>query len=122
MGVRVLILEDNPLIAFDLQVILEGEGHEVVDVCDTLAQARRHLAGAMADRFDFALLDVDLSDGKSFEVASTLHERHIPFVFLSASMRSEVPPHLRDVHFIPKPYREAAIVRSLPAHAEPMSA
>ena len=109
MGVRVLILEDNPLIAFDLQSILEGEGHEVVGVCDTLAEARRHLA----DQFDFALLDVDLTDGKSFEVASVLHDRHIPFAFVSASRRSEVPRHLRDVHFIAKPYQEAAIVQSV---------
>lgn len=109
VGVRVLILEDDPLIALDLQSILEDEGHSVVGVCDTLAEARRHLT----DEFDFALLDVDLTDGKSFEVASALHDRHIPFAFVSASVRSEVPGHLRDVSFIAKPYQEAAIVRSI---------
>ena len=117
MGVRVLILENNPLIAFDLQTIVEGEGHHVVGVCDTLVEARRHLS----DEFDFAILDVDLFDGKSFEVASALHERHIPFAFVSASSRSEVPPHLRDVHFIPKPFREAAIVHSIRTDVEALA-
>lgn len=110
MTVRVLILEDDPLIALDLQSIVEGRGHEVVGVCDTLAEGRIRLA----DGFDFALLDIDLSDGKSFDFASTLSERDIPFAFVSASRRSDVPAHLRGAHFIPKPYAEAAILRSIP--------
>jgi DNA-binding response OmpR family regulator len=108
--VRVLILEDDPFIALDLCSIVEAEGHEVVSVCASLAQARTHLA----DAFDFALLDIDLADGKSFDVASVLADREIPFAFVSASQRSEVPLHLRGARFIPKPYEEAAILRSLP--------
>ena len=118
MGARVMIVEDNPLIAFDLQLILESEGHEVVSVCDTVAEARRHLA----DAFDFAFLDVDLTDGKSFEVASALHDRHIPFAFVSASTRSEVPRHLRDVRFIAKPYKETTIAQSVPSECWAMAA
>ena len=110
MSVRVLILEDDPLIALDLQAIVEGQGHEVVGVCDTLAEGRYQLAAG----FDFALLDIDLSDGKSFDFASALTERRIPFAFVSASRRSELPAHLRGAQFIAKPYAEAAILRSIP--------
>lgn len=110
MTVRVLILEDDPFIALDLCSIVEAEGHEVVGVCASLAQARTHLA----DAFDFALLDIDLADGKSFDVASVLADREIPFAFVSASQRSEVPLHLRGARFIAKPYEEATILRSLP--------
>lgn len=110
MGARVLILEDDPLIALDLQGIVESEGHEVVGAFDSLAEARAHLA----DGLDFALLDIDVRDGKSFELASALDERRIPFAFVSASKRCEVPPHLRNKHFISKPYEEGAILRSLP--------
>ena len=81
MSLRILILEDDPFIAWDLQAIVEGEGHSVVGVCDSLVEARRRLAEA----FDFALLDIDVADGKSYEVASTLSERRIPFAFVSAS-------------------------------------
>lgn len=108
--VRILILEDDPFIALDLQGIVEGEGHVVVGVFDSHAEARTRLNEGL----DFALLDIDVRDGKSFELASALNERRIPFAFVSASKPSELPPHLRNAHFIPKPYEEAAIVRSLP--------
>src|SRR3954466_2089734 len=111
MSLRILILEADPFIAWDLQAIVEGEGHEVVVICDSLAEARRGLAEA----FDFALLDIDVADGKSFEVASKLNERQIPFAFVSASERSELPPDLRSARFIAKPYHESAIVRTLAA-------
>ena len=111
MSLRILILEDDPFIAWDLQSIVESEGHEVVGVCDSLVEARRRLGEA----FDFALLDINVADGKSFEVASTLNERKIPFAFVSASARSELPPDLRSARFIPKPYQESAIVKTLAA-------
>lgn len=114
---RILILEDDPFIALDLQAIVENAGHEVVGVFASLAEARAHLA----DAFDFALLDIDVVDGKSFEIASSLLERHIPFAFVSASQRSDLPVHLRGASFIPKPYQEETIVRSLQADAEPSS-
>jgi len=40
LKVRILILEDDPFIALDLQAIVEGQGHEIVGVFDTLAEAR----------------------------------------------------------------------------------
>lgn len=106
---RILILEDDPFIAMDLQAIVEGQGHEVVGAFDTLAEAREHLG----DGFDFALLDIDVTDGKSFGIAAALLERRIPFAFVSASRPSELPAGLRDASFIPKPFEEATIVRSL---------
>ena len=111
MALRILILEDDPFIAWDLQAIVEAEGHEVVGICGSLAEARRRLAEA----FDFALLDIDLADGKSFELAAELNARRVPFAFVSASAQSEVPLDLRGARFIPKPFHESAIVRTLAA-------
>lgn len=106
---RILILEDDPFIALDLQAIVEGQGHEVVGVFDTLAEAREHLG----DGFDFALLDIDVTDGKSFGLAAALLEMRVPFAFVSASRPSELPTHLRGVSFIPKPFEESTILRSI---------
>ena len=111
MAKRVLIVEDDPLIAFDLQSIVEDAGHEVVSVC----ASRRDGLAEIGRGVDFALLDVDLMDGKSFPVAQALRARCIPFVFVSGSLRSEVPTDLGTVPFIAKPYSEAAIMRALPA-------
>lgn len=106
---RILILEDDPLLALDLQGIVEGCGHEVSWLCCTLAAMK----AALGDRPDFAFLDIDLPDGKSFELATRLAERSIPFAFLSASRPSEVPEHLRSARFIPKPYGQGAIRTTL---------
>ena len=107
---RVFILEDDPFIALDLQAIVESGGHEVVGLHASLAQARDHLGEA----FDFALLDIDLPDGKSFDIATILKERLIPFAFVSGSRRSDLPAGLRDMRFIAKPYAEAAVLQCLP--------
>jgi CheY-like chemotaxis protein len=116
---RVLILEDDPFIGLDLQGIVESGGHEVVGVHRSLAEACKRLSEA----FEFALLDIDVLDGKSFELASVLRDRKIPFAFVSGSSRSELPAKFRDAAFIPKPYSESAILRLLPAgHRAPAAA
>jgi DNA-binding LytR/AlgR family response regulator len=107
--VRILILEDDFLTALDIRYVVEDCGHQVVEVCATLAEARRHLSADL----EFAFLDIDLPDGKSFELASTLERRAVPFAFVSASMKSEVPAHLRRAPFIAKPYQHAALKASL---------
>ena len=106
---RVLILEDDPWIAMDLQDIVESEGHQVIGAFGSVCDARAHLSEAL----DYALLDVDVSDGKSFAIAQELRERDIPFAFVSASAPSDVPETLQFVSFIPKPYDETEILRSL---------
>lgn len=106
---RILILEDDPFIALDLQAILEADGHEVVGIFDSLDEVYGHIE----DKFDYALLDVDVVGGKSFGVANALAERQIPFAFVSASSPGELPHSLRQAAFIPKPFEERAILESL---------
>jgi DNA-binding response OmpR family regulator len=109
VGVRILILEDDPSIALDLQALLEEEGHEVASIVCSLAEAHRSLDGS----FDCALLDIDVVGGKSFGIAETLRSRHIPFAFVSASKPADVPQPLRDAAFIPKPFDERTLLRSV---------
>lgn len=110
MAVRILILEDDPLIALDLMAIVEGQGCEVLGTFASAGAAAEHVNEAV----DFALLDIDVADGKSFGLATALKRRQIPFAFVSGSHRSEIPAYLANVLVIPKPYREAAIIQSLP--------
>ena len=106
---RILILEDDPFIALDLQSLLESEGHQIVGVFGSVAEAFDHLE----DGFDYALLDIDVVGGKSFGVAAALAERHIPFAFVSASHPGDLPHSLRQVAFIPKPFEDRAILQSV---------
>ena len=127
---RILILEDDPLIALDLQFIVEDEGHEVVGPCASLAEARHHAGSGHAGSglagpshaglgIDLALLDVDLPDGKSFELAARLIGHGVLVSFVSASTRTELPAHLGHVAFIAKPYQHAAIRNSLTLACSP---
>ena len=90
----------------------------MVGVHNSLAEARKRLS----DAFEFALLDVDVVDGKRFDLASALDDRKIPFAFVSASNRDELPAKFRNARFVAKPYNEAAIARLLPAVQRPAAA
>ena len=109
LRMRILILEDDPWIATDLQAILESEGHEIVDSLSSLDEAYRHLD----DDFDCALLDIDVIGGKSFGVAEALAERRIPFAFVSASQPSDLPQALRQAAFVAKPFEERTLLDSI---------
>jgi hypothetical protein len=66
---------------------------------------------------DFAFLDVDVTNGKTFEIAEILERKHVPFVFVSGSPQEELPFALRGVPFIPKPFHAAQIEHALQAIA-----
>ncbi|ALN73868.1 MULTISPECIES: response regulator [unclassified Aureimonas] len=105
---RVLIVEDEPLIAMDLEdLVLEASNADCVwarDVAGGLMQVARGV--------DFALLDFDLGGQTSLPVALRLQAQSIPFCFVSGSL-SDVPLSLRAVPSIAKPFRPADIRRLL---------
>ena len=105
---RVLIVEDDPFVALDLESIVQDAAEAEVHVALSVAEARERLDGA-----DFAFLDVDLIDGRVFELARMLRARRIPFAFVTGAPRADIPPHLRDAPFIAKPYKVWQIAESL---------
>ena len=58
---------------------------------------------------DLAILDVDVTNGQTFDIADELRKRHVPFVFVSGSDPMAVPEHLQHVPFVPKPFSESEI-------------
>ena len=111
--IRVLIVEDDPFIAMDIESAVAeqlGDSVELI-VVESVAEARRMTAKQLA----CALLDIDVVDGKTYDIASALQETGTPFAFVSGSAPHEVPATLRDVRFLRKPFstREvAAFVKS----------
>jgi DNA-binding LytR/AlgR family response regulator len=98
---RVLIVEDEFFVALDLELlVLKQAPLAHVVVCSSVEQAR----AAAQEPFDLALLDIDVLDGKTFEIAQTLKQQGTPIVFVSASKVDEVPVTLADVPFLAKPY------------------
>ena len=106
---RVLIVEDDPLVALDLEAIVTAAADAEVAVAHSVNEARLAL-GLVA--FDAAFLDIDVTDGTTFEVARLLAAQGTPFAFVSGARREEVPPPLRQAPFVPKPYAPEDIERT----------
>jgi DNA-binding response OmpR family regulator len=107
---RILVLEDEYLIAEFLQDSLERAGAAVIgpipsvpDALDLLA--RNDIA------IDLALVDVNLHGERAFPVAEVLRERRIPFVFMTGYSEAAIPPRYRDVPRLEKPVDSEEVLR-----------
>ena len=80
---RVLIIEDEPIIAMDIETIVRDLGHEVTGVAVTRDEA---VAAAMADRPGLVLADIQLADDSSGidAVKDILAEFSVPVIFITA--------------------------------------
>lgn len=83
MAGRVMIIEDEPIIAMDLQSIVEGLGHSVVGIAATRTEAAALVAREEAD---LVLADIQLADGSSGidAVKDILADHDIPVIFVTA--------------------------------------
>lgn len=107
--IRILIVEDDPFIAMDIESAVSeelGDEAELI-IAESLAQARK----AIDKDISCALLDVDVIGGKTFGVAASLRAKGTPLAFVSGSAPSEVPAELRDIRFVRKPFSTSDIVR-----------
>jgi DNA-binding response OmpR family regulator len=87
LGSRVLIVEDEVIVAMDLQNTLEDEGAEVVGPAYTLDQA---IAFASQADISAAILDLRIGRDSAAPVARLLTARNIPFVFYTGQSRSDL--------------------------------
>ncbi|HMQ75173.1 MAG TPA: response regulator transcription factor [Flavobacteriales bacterium] len=107
-AVRILIVEDEPLIAEDLRAHLEELGYEVAAACDNALDAMAEIAAAAPD---LLLLDINLGDGADgVQLAEKVSAKHrVPFIFVTShsdkATLDRVKP-LRPAGFIIKPFDE----------------
>jgi DNA-binding response OmpR family regulator len=85
-GVRILVVEDDSLLAMDLEETLVEAGAVVVDVCQTLDEA---MARASVDDFSIAVLDFSLGQDTASPVARRLVGRGVPFILHTGKSRRE---------------------------------
>lgn len=100
-GRAVLVLEDEPIIAFALEDILLDEGARP-QFCGSLEAARAALDSSEPE---LAILDVNIHGEKSYPIAEMLVKRGIPFIFASGYGRALHPPEFAEVPTVSKPYR-----------------
>lgn len=75
---RILVVEDEALIALQLEMDIEDSGHHVAGTCMSLKESLKFIE---AETIDGAILDVDLRGVDVFPAAEKLREKSIPFVF-----------------------------------------
>ncbi len=85
-GVRVLVVEDDVLLAMDLRETLADAGAIVVDVCQTLNEG---MARANVEDFAIAVLDFSLGSETVSPLARRLVRRGLPFILYTGKSRSE---------------------------------
>ena len=105
-GRRVLVLEDEPLIAILVQDWLDELGYEPVGPARSVPEALSIISSQMLHA---AILDVSLGNADSFPVADDLKARNIPFAFATGRDERSVPPRHADAPILPKPYDLEAI-------------
>ncbi len=113
-GTRVLIVEDDAIIAMTAEDMLGEVGCTTAAVAATLSEA---LARAVDTEFDVALLDLNLKDEMSLPVAALLRQNGKPFIFATGYDGIPASSGFADAPFIAKPYRmdqlAAMIARTL---------
>jgi CheY-like chemotaxis protein len=110
-GRRILLVEDEYLIAFDVASLLESKGAEVIGPAASVHEALGLLeTGA---RPDAAVLDINLGDERVFPVAEELQAANVPFVFLSGYDARVVPGRYTAVPCCTKPLDRRLLVRVL---------
>lgn len=102
-GLRVLVVEDEPVVAMCLEDILEELGCVTVGPVGRLAEG---LALAEHESLDAAILDINLAGERSNDIAEMLRNRGIPFAFASGYGSA---PEGFGAPMIEKPYRTADI-------------
>ena len=107
----ILVVEDEPLVAMTMEAALRGAGWKVIGATSTLAGA---VSLARSATCSAAVLDVNLRGERVDEVAAILHERGIPFLFVSGYDRGNLPPTFRDsAGFLSKPFSDRLLVQTV---------
>ncbi len=117
-GRRLLVIEDEPLVALDIVAGLEDAGAEILGPAGTERDALRLIDTEMADA---ALLDANLHGRPVDQVAAALARRRIPFVFVSGHSRDALPAGFAEAPLIGKPFSHRKLVEIVADLLQPAS-
>ena len=105
---RILIVEDEPLVAFDNEHFLRDAGYEIVATVDTVPQA----VEAISVEVDLVLADVNLSDGGcGQDVARAARDMGVPLIFVTGSS----PQNIKGlaIGLLAKPYSQRDLLAAI---------
>lgn len=118
-ALRVLLVEDEAIIAIMLEGMLADLGCEVVGPAGSLAEATRL---ARSESLGGAFLDVNLGGQSIYPVAELLAARGVPFVFVSGYGAAGIDARFADAPVLAKPILDADLERAVAAMRQPRRA
>jgi len=104
---RVLVVEDEYMIATDMAAALEEEGFAVVGPAATVARGR---ALSQDGKMDGAILDINLRGESVFPLADELSRDNVPFLFFTGYDTRVIPHRFADVPCFQKPFNAASLI------------
>jgi CheY-like chemotaxis protein len=111
-GIRVLLVEDEAIIAMTAEDMLEELGCATAAVASSLPDA---MAAAARRDFDIALLDINLNGVESLPVAAMLKAAGLPFVFTTGYGATGRDAEYDDVPLVTKPYQMGDLAKAIVA-------
>jgi CheY-like chemotaxis protein len=107
---RVLVIEDEAMVAMLIEDMLEDMGHDVGAVASRMEDA---LDIAQTGTFDLAILDVNLDGQPSYPIADILKRRGVPFVFATGYGAKGLTPEYTGTPTLAKPFGHADLQKLL---------
>ena len=118
-GQKILVVEDEWMIAEHLSMLLEDLKYEVVGPVGNVADA---LAKAEVEQIDCALLDCNLNGNSSAPIADALIAKDVPFIMVTGYGGLELPtPAMNAAPRLAKPFTEPELERAFSAVLEAQS-
>lgn len=115
-GLRVVVIEDEPLVAMEIASILEEAGAEPIGPLSSCADALHKIK---TGGFNLAVLDGNLLGDPVDEVAAALTRANVPFLFVSGYGRESLPRAYGHAPLLGKPFEPDGLVRALKELANP---
>ncbi|MER8442894.1 response regulator [Mesorhizobium sp. M1066] len=111
-GLRVLVVEDESLVAMLIEDVLADLGCALAGMASRVDDAMDKVATL---EFDAVILDVNLDGADTYPVADALTERSIPFIFATGYGAGGIPQSFRNVPVLGKPFEQGDLERALRA-------
>jgi len=118
-NVRVLLVEDELIVGLFMQETLAGLGYEVSEPLDRLEDA---VACAREEKFDLAILDMNLHGVPVYPLADLLRAQRVPFLFLTGYSPDAIEPRFRGIPLLQKPVGQDALESALAQLRRPAAA
>jgi two-component SAPR family response regulator len=109
-SLTVMVAEDSHFVALDLKKKIEKMGHSVLGPFKSVGDT---MAAVLEGRLEFAFLDVELMDGRSFKAAAQLNDMGIPFVFVTARTDLVEEAGFDPTKIVLKPFQQGDLKKAL---------